>query len=162
MSTSPLKETFALKSAHTMTLDEISRLLEMPTSFPRLVSAHIPAEIATKSFFDTESLFSEQEILKFVPERYPPLEDGREMPAKDFWLQVHIKGIEDNPIMGVKFMDIGNGAYDLSCAFLTSIIDGDLYYRPNLGHFIIEQVEAVIHNTMGKPLKLQPPELRHS
>lgn len=157
----PLKETFAYEATYIMTVDEISRMLEMPSSFPVLLRAYGTQELRTKSAHDSEQSRSEEEILKFVPEGPVKLEDGRELGCKDFWLQIHIKGNRYNPVTGVKFMDLGEGRYEVAQAYLTSIMEApelaqDLCYRPTLGSHIIEQVDALAHNVLGKPLKLEP------
>jgi hypothetical protein len=141
-----------------MTVEQIAQMLEMPTSFPVLLRAYMPAEIRVANSVDAEFADRTKEILKFVPDGILNLEDGRELPVRDFWLQIEIDKCKHNPVTALKFMDMGNGRYDVAQAFLTTMLESDklgqdLYYRPTLGNHIIEQVEALAHTVVGKPLK---------
>lgn len=135
-----------------ISLNELSALLNLCVPFPQTVENHVEDDIAFKKTPD-----GDLETLKFVPERYAPLANGRVLTCKDFWLQVHIKGMEAlNPIMGLKFMQIDDDIFEMSMGFLTSINDGELYCRPVLGHRTIEQVEMLVHTNLGKTLKPEP------
>lgn len=154
-----LKKQFDKESAgNIISLNDLAGILGLNTAFQKLVEAHIPADIVVKSQIDPVFRQTDQEDLRFVPEIYHHKE-GMPLPCKDFWLQVHIKGIKDNPVMGLKFMDMGDGTFDMCMPYLTSIMDGDIYYRPVLGHHVIENVVTLVHRAIGKPLKNEPPSL---
>ncbi len=150
MTHSPLKETYEKASLQVMSVKDIGLLLEQPSAFPVLLKNFKTEDIVTKAG-DTPFV---REVLKFVPEYYPPLDDGRVMSCRDFWLQVALrdKKQEDNVIMGLKFMDMGDGTYDVSSPFIARITK-DLSYRATLGHHIIERFEALTHEAIKKAQK---------
>lgn len=134
--------------------------LDSPETLKLCIDNQVNGEIASRVVMDEDRI--EGEALVIVPEIYPPLEDGRVLTCRDFWLQVHMRDCRKNPVMGLKFMDMGNGTYEMSDAFLTFIFDKALYFRPTLGHEAIEGAEGLIHNQLRMTLKQTPPALRHS
>lgn len=162
-----LKPTFAYEATRFMTVAEIAQMLDMPTSFPLLLKAGMAHELHCKNDLDTTAGTSAVEILKFVPEKQPVLEDGRVLTCRDFWLQIHIKGARQNPVTAIQFIDREDGRYEVASAYLTKIDDKafaehSLHFRPGLGHHIIEQVDRLAHSISGRAVKLEPPELFHS
>ena len=140
-----------------ITIDDLASMLGMPSAFAKLISAYNKEDIAVKSAKDpVYAHITAQEKLVFVPEGYNPA-DNAAARHKDFWLQIHVKGAEENPVMLLKFMDLGEGRLDMSSAQVTSIYNhGPLYYRPVLGHEAIENIEILIHNVLKKSLKIEP------
>ena len=134
--------------------------LDSPDTLKLCIDNQVNAEIASRVVMDEDRI--EGEALAIVPEIYPPLEDGRVLTCRDFWLQVHMRDCGQNPVMGLKFMDMGDGTYEMSSAFLTYIFDKTLYFRPTLGHEAIEGAEGLIHSQLRIALKQTPPALRHS
>lgn len=134
--------------------------LDSPETLKLCVDHQVNGELASRVVMDEDRI--EGEALVIVPEIYPPLDDGRVLTCRDFWLQVHLRDCEQNPVMGIKFMDMGDGTYEMSSAFLTYIFDKALYFRPTLGHDAIEGAESLIHDQLRKTLKQPPPALRHS
>lgn len=147
MTPGKLKETFEKPSLLVLSVDEISHILEQPSSFPLLLKNFKAEDLATKA--DNEP--SLREVLKFVPEHYPPLEDGRTLACRDFWLQVALRDgkTADNLIMGLKFMDMGDGRYDISSPFIAPITK-DFSYRAAFGHHVIERFETLTRDMLKK------------
>lgn len=139
-----------------ITMEELSEIVGLPRAFPELVKRHVADMIDAVTGYDSIVAGSQREYLYFAPEIYPQ-ENGASLPYKNFWLQIHIDGIPAIPVMGIKFMEISEGRFEVSSPYLTSITGkGELYYRPVLGHHIISNVEALIHSELKKPLKPEP------
>lgn len=153
----PLSETFNTSNDNIISLHDLAAMLGRWTSLPRLIKNRTPSEITIQSQTDPDNNdVVERETLKFVPEIYRG-EAGAVSLYNDFWLQIHIKGAEGNPVMALKFSDLGNDRYEMSSPHLTTIYDNDeLYYRPVLGHEIIESIETLIHKALKRPLKEEP------
>lgn len=148
-----LKETFARPSLLVMSVPEIGQWLDIPRAFPHLLANFRAHDIVTKAGLEPE----ESEVLKFVPEAYPPLPDGRVLTCKDFWLQVALRmpQQDDNVIMGLKFTDLGDQRYDVSMPF-TAQITPDLRYRASFGHHLMERVQSMVDDLSARapaPLK---------
>lgn len=150
MTQKKLRETFEKPSMLVMSADDIGRLLEQPTSFRVLLKNFKAEDIVTKADHELPL----REVLKFVPEHYPPTADESPLTCKDFWLQVALRDgkTKDNVIMGLKFMDIGDDRYDVSSPFIAAITK-DITYKAALGHHVIERFETLTRDTM-KALKI--------
>ncbi len=153
MTQGPLKETYEKASLQVLSVKDLGQMLEQPSAFPVLLKNFKQEDIVTKA---GDTPFA-REVLKFVPEHYPPMDDGHALSCRDFWLQVALrdKKEEDNVIIGLKFMDMGNGLYDVSSPFIARITE-DLYYRATFGHHIIERFEALTHDIMKKTQRPAP------
>ncbi len=154
----PLTEKFSRsREDNIIAAEDLAAILGMPTAFAKLLASYQREEIAVKSEKDpVYSRLTAQESLVFVPQA---ADDNSEAATyKDFWLHVHIKGAHKNPVMKLKFADLGSGRFEMSSPLMETIYRrGTLYYRPVLGHETIGNVEILIHNAFNKPLKVDPP-----
>ncbi len=142
-----LKETFVKPSQQILSVQALATMLEQPSAFPLLLKNFKTEDIVTKA---GDEPFV-REVLKFVPEHYPPLADGRALTCRDFWLQVALRDgkSEDSTIMGLKFMDMGDGLYDVSSPFVARITQ-DMPYRATFGHHVIARFQDLIDEAIRK------------
>ena len=91
--------------------------------------------------------------------------DEPDGPSRAFWLQLHMKGIND-PVMCVLCEPEGADHIKLSHGWMKSILTNEnpdynreLYYRAALGHKNIETFEGLVRRVTGKNLKpnYEPP-----
>lgn len=141
MAEKKLKNTFALSASVVMSVSELGALLDLPRALPHLIKNFRAHDLVTKTGLEP----GESEVLKFVPENYPPLADGRVLDCKDFWLQVALRmhPEKDNVILGLKFTDLGDQQYDVSMP-LRADITRDFKYRACFGHHVIERFQGLV------------------
>ena len=153
MKQGPLKDTYEKASLKVLSVKELSQMLELPSAFPVLLNNFKPQDIVTKADGDPFA----HEVLKFVPEHYTLPGDTPARTCRDFWLQVALRDQkqEDNVIIGLKFMDMGDGLYDVSSPFIARITK-DLSYRATFGHHVIERFEALTHEIIKRAQKPAP------